>query len=297
MDIKIIHTNTDGYKSKKESINDIANKEKPDIMTLNDTNLKGNLKVKVPGYFSFNKNREKYKGGVATVIANHLKHNAIKIGEGKDEDEYIITRFDHTIPAINIVNTYGSQESKTSKDEIDKSWYRMMKDVKEIEDRNEAVIIIGDMNRNVGNGEFGIRGNKNKISYGGQLIRNMIQGGLYILLNNLDIVKGRPWTWIDRQDSSRKSCLDLAIISVTLLPYISKIEIDSEKKYTPRRVTKTKKETKSTYTDHFSVKIEIKNIPKKIHQEKQPPMWNMNKPGGWTEFKSITDKEAQKIKE
>ena len=167
----------------------------------------------------------------------------------------------------------------------------------EIEDRNEAVIIIGDMNRNVGNGEFGIRGNKNKISYGGQLIRNMIQGGLYILINNLDIVKGGPWTWIDRQDSSRKSCLDLAIVSVTLLPYISKIEIDSEKKYTPRRVTKTKKETTSTYTDHFSVKKEMKNIPKKIHLEKQPPMWNINKPGGWTEFKSITDKEAQKIKD
>ena len=41
----------------------------------------------------------------------------------------------------------------------------------------------------------------------------------------------------------------------------------------------------------------MKNIPKKIHLEKQPPMWNMNKPGGWTEFKSITDKEAQKIKD
>ena len=45
VDIKIIHSNTDGYKSKKESINEIADKETPDIMTLNDTNLKGNLKV------------------------------------------------------------------------------------------------------------------------------------------------------------------------------------------------------------------------------------------------------------
>ena len=73
-------------------------------MTLNDTNLKGKLKVKVPGYFSFNKNREKHKGGVATVVGNHLKHNIMKTAEGKEEDEYIITRLDSTIPPINLVN-------------------------------------------------------------------------------------------------------------------------------------------------------------------------------------------------
>ena len=119
VDIKIIHSNTDGYTSKKESINEIAENEKPDIMTLNDTNLKGKLKVKVPGYFSFNKNREKYKGGVSTIVANYLKHNTMKTGEGKEEDEYMITRHDGTIPAINIINIYGSQESKSNKDDIE----------------------------------------------------------------------------------------------------------------------------------------------------------------------------------
>ena len=106
----IIHSNTDGYKSKKESIHEIANNEKPDVLTLNDTNLKGNLKVKIPGYFSYNKNRDKNKGGVATVIANHLIHNTMKVAEGTEEDEYIITRIDKTAPAVNIVNIYGSQE-------------------------------------------------------------------------------------------------------------------------------------------------------------------------------------------
>ena len=98
--IKIIHSNTDGYTSKKESINEIAKAETPDVMTLNDTNLKGKLKVKVPGYFSFDRNREKHKGGVSTVIANHLKHNTMKVAEGEEEDEYIITRLDNTVPAI-----------------------------------------------------------------------------------------------------------------------------------------------------------------------------------------------------
>ena len=97
-------------------------------MTLNDTNLKGKLKVKVPNYFSYDKNREQYKGGVPTIIANHLKHNTIKVTEGREEDEYIVTRFDHTIPAINIMNIYGQQESRTSDSELEKSWLRLMQD-------------------------------------------------------------------------------------------------------------------------------------------------------------------------
>ena len=100
------------------------------------------------------------------------------------------------------------------------------------------------MNRHVETGEHGIQDNKNYISYGGQLIRNLIEEGQYILINNLDIVQGGPWTWQDRKDNRRKSCLDLCIISISLLPYINSVVVDKDLKFTPRRVIKTKKETK-----------------------------------------------------
>ena len=51
----------------------------------------------------------------------------MKVTEGKEEDEYIVTRFDHTIPAINIINVYGQQESRTIDDELEKSWLRVRK--------------------------------------------------------------------------------------------------------------------------------------------------------------------------
>ena len=57
VNIKLIHSNIDGYISKKESVNEIVEREKPEVMTLNDTNLKGKLKVKVPNYFSYDKRR------------------------------------------------------------------------------------------------------------------------------------------------------------------------------------------------------------------------------------------------
>ena len=137
-----------------------------------------------------------------------------------------------------------------------------MKDVSEIEDRSEALLIIGDMNRKVGNDRYGVKGNKDKISFGGQLIRNMIKERQYVLINNLDLVVGGPWTWVDRQDSTRKSCLDIGIMSVSLLPFLTKVEIDIEKKITPRRVVNMKNNIKTIFTDRYSVKVELSGIPK-----------------------------------
>ena len=70
--------------------------------------------------------------------------------EGKEGDEYIITRFDHVVPALNLVNIYGQQESKTSNDDITASWLRLQKDMEDIEDRGEALLLLGDLNRAVG---------------------------------------------------------------------------------------------------------------------------------------------------
>ena len=172
-----------------------------------------------------------------------------------------------------------------------------MKNIKDIEARKEAVIIIGDMNRHVGSGEHGVKDNKNHISYGGQLIRNMIKDRQYILVNNLDIVKVGPWTWQDRKDSRRKSCLDLVIVSMSLLPYIHSVVVDKDKTFTPRRVVKTKKETKSIFSDHYALKVELKGLPKKQDNEKKETMWKLNTPGGWETFKSLTDKAAAEVEE
>ena len=296
VDIKIIQSNVDGYTTKKESINDIAKDEAPDVMTLNDTNLKGKLKVKVPDYFSYVKNREQNKGGVATVIANHLKSNVMKVAEGREGDEYIITRFDHTIPAMNIVNMYGQNESRTDNDEIEKTWIRLMQDVKEIEERNETVLIVGDLNKAIGNDEFGVKGNKSKISPGGKLIRNLIKNHLYIVINNLDLVKDGPWTWVDRKDSNVKSCLDIGIMSAALLPYLTEVEVDINKKFTPRRVINNKKK-KTIYTDHYSLKIQFRGIPRVQEFKKPESSWNRGKPGGWEVYKRMTNESSEKIRE
>ena len=86
----------------------------------------------------------------------------VKVKEGRYDDEYIITRLDHVIPAINIVNIYGQQESRTTNEEILKSWMRLREDLSVIESRGEAVLLVGDLNRAIGSDQHGITDNHSK---------------------------------------------------------------------------------------------------------------------------------------
>ena len=124
----------------------------------------------------------------------------------------------------------------------------------------------------------------------------MIKERQYVLINNLDLVVGGPWTWVDRQDSTRKSCLDIGIMSVSLLPFLTKVEIDIEKKITPRRVVKMKNNIKTIFTDHYSVKVELSGIPKHKETKKPEAGWNLGKPNGWKLYEDETNKLAYQIK-
>ena len=175
-ELTIVLTNCKGYTSKSASIKeDIVEKRAPDVLVLNETLLQGQRKIKVPNFISFCKNRAVTEGGkeggkgggVATLVGNHLRHSLTKVAEGREGDEYVITRLGHVQPALNIVNFYGENENRAGEAKIRETWERLSEDLEEIKRRGEAVILIGDMNRAVGAGELGIMGNKEQVSPGG----------------------------------------------------------------------------------------------------------------------------------
>ena len=84
-------------------------------------------------------------GGVATVLRNDEKLSAIKVDEGLDKDEFILTRHGQFSPPINILNIYGEIESRSNKYEIEERWNQILAIVSSIESRNEALVLIGDI--------------------------------------------------------------------------------------------------------------------------------------------------------
>ena len=83
---------------------------------------------------------------------------------------------------INIINFYGKQECRSSKEELNEDWNSILEEIIEIENREENIIIMSDMNMLLGKH---IKGNKSdKINYSGSLLIEFLENKNYILLNN-----------------------------------------------------------------------------------------------------------------
>ena len=144
---KIFHNNIRGVDSKVESLKRICSVIEPDVVTLNETLHKSKRKVSIEGYATYGKNRKNtVGGGIATLISKSHSNSVLKVGEGSEPDEYLVTRHSQFSIPINIINVYEKVESRVTNEEIEDSWYRVVTEIKKIEHRNEAFILIGDMN-------------------------------------------------------------------------------------------------------------------------------------------------------
>ena len=237
-------------------------------------------------------------GGVATAVASSLKQNTVKVGEGENEDEYLVTRVDHIYPPINIINVYMGQESRMTTKEILENWMRLKKDIDLILKRNEGIILIGDFNVALENGELGIMGNHEKVSYRGKLIREMLQEKEIVLVNSMELVEDGPWTWESRSDPSKKSCLDLVMVTENLKPYISSLLVDKKRDHAPCRVARKQGRLSLVPSDHYPIILKLKNLPKQKMMRVTTSQWNLKKSDGWDRYKAMTEErkvEANKV--
>ena len=128
------------------------------------------------------------------------------------------------------------------------------------------------------------------------MIRELLRTKEYVLLNNLPLTTGGPFTWEQPGKEEVKSCLDLAIASAGLVPFVKTMVIDSERKFTPRRVTKKAGKAVIVYTDHYSVEVRLEGLPSNNVKPEKETQWNLHKPGSWDQYKRLTKEAAKKVK-
>ena len=293
----IFHNNIRGYNSKKHSFLSIIKGVNPNVITINELAYKKDKKLTIPGYQCYNRNRiSENMGGVATAVRIDEKIATIKVDEGIDKDEFIWTRHSQFRTPINIINVYGEIESRYSKKEVEERWERIMEKIARIEATNESIILIGDLNKAVGNGQYGVKDNNNKVSFGGKLIHKLLSTERFTLVNNSSKCFGGPFTRVDPSNPSTLSCLSLVIVSIDLYDFIDNLKIDKDRDITPHRAIGKKQNL--VYTDHFALVLSFKNLPTKPHQrtkkEKQT-QWNTNKTGGWAQYKEMTEENQELV--
>ena len=261
----------------------VIKKRSPSMVTLNETLLTGKTKVTLPPYTSWTKNRsEKGGGGISTSVSQQYKDCSVSAGEGEGDDEFLVTRVECFQPALCVINCYGEQR-KTNKVEVEKKWKRLREVMEGVRARKEFCLLLGDFNKLVGNGEFGVSGNTSEISFGGKLLQELLSTRNWYLVNGLgpEIVKGGPFTRKDPA-TGNESCLDLCIVSRELLPYVQNLEIDSLRKMAVARAVKIGKKYQLVYSDHFTCLLTLSNLPRRQEaKETKKVVWNLAKEGAW----------------
>ena len=287
--ISIISSNCRGLTSKRSSVEQGLDSLWPDVALYQETFLKGKRVPRFRGYTTVNRNRTDCGGGgVMTLTHNRLATRTCVASLGDDNCEYIVTRLDLLNPAICIINHYGPQEKST--EDTSDAWDRILVEIAKARARQDQVLLFGDLNRHLG----GRAGAPDKLTYGGKLVNQLLDGGEFSLVNTLPVATGGPYTRQCPNNPDNKSILTLAIVSNDLIPFIEKFHIDSERKYTPRRVMKRKTGPVSVFSDHYVVELVLTNLPN-IPRKKRTHGWFYQKPGGWCRYFNQTKEAAPKI--
>ena len=74
-----------------------------------------------------------------------------------------------------------------------------------------------------------------------------------------------------------KSCLDLAMVSSKLVPFVKKMVIDRKSEFTHRIIIRRKDGLITIFTDHFSVQVMLEGLSMCELWTKNEITWNLNK--------------------
>ena len=290
--VLIVLNNCRGYRSKSASIREMIHALNPDCLLLQETFLKDRERIRIKNFLSYHRNREGAGGGggIATLISDRISQQSAAIATGRGKSELLTTRLGHTNPAISIIQYYGCQES--DKSEVEAGWEQVLTAVAQANARGDHVLLCGDFNRKVGRAAGG---DDDRVSVGGRKVLDLIESEGMLLVNGMfDKVAGGPGTRQDPADPLKTSVLSLVIASPSLLPYIDKLIIDSERKHTPRRVRRGVDGLKVTYSDHFLIELHLKNL-KSVPKRTVVKDWFFSRPNAWPKYKEASSEAAAKI--
>ena len=290
-------SNIRGLRSKEGSLKKIMRKVRPSMMLINETLLRGRMKPQLEPFVCWNKNRQgKGGGGVVTAVAQEFRDSTMGLGEGEEDDEVLVTRVGKFHPALTVINCYGEQKS-TKVEVVEEKWRRLVKEMEAAKARGEFCLVGGDLNKWVGADELGIAGNHPEVSAGGRMLRCLLAGGEWILVNAMgqEVVEGGPVTRVDPA-TGEGTALDMFIVSKELRPYVEKMVIDERREMTPARIVKKKGKFTKVYTDHHMVLLTLAGLPMAREVKDEKVMrWNLAKEGGWLKYSELCEERSEQI--
>ena len=169
--MKIYYVNIRGIKSKLESLRNIVEEEKPDIIGIAETMLDKTEDITIQGYKMIRNDRDKEGGGVLLAVKEEYRHVTMEVNRNSIVEESIWISMG-TKQKYRIGLIYAPQETTTQKVKLEGMYKRIKKEIRIAKQKQENIFIMEDFNCKVGKL---VKGNKEKVTKGGKFLIEMME--------------------------------------------------------------------------------------------------------------------------
>jgi hypothetical protein len=266
-----------------QELDNLISQEKWDIVGVVETNWReGYKKGGIKGYKLYKRMRRadmKGGGGIAVWIKEDYKGFDWEQDEGdrlwqKDEICWII------IPRENQDNvaigfTYLAPEGEKNVEWNNSIEEQLTQDMASLREAGNRVMLIGDFNGHIKEGDGGVRQGDNRTDTNGQRIKNIMRSQNLIMMNKSTKCQGK-WTFMRK---NQKSIVDYVLADEDVAEQIKGMIIDDEA------------ERWTIDSDHSWIQVELEGEMQKKAKIRKERRWKIHAKTNWQEFQREMAKE------
>ena len=255
--VKLVGVNSAGIISKLDSFDYILNKIEPTVFFLQETKSRSHGKIKTENslnYQIFELLRKDSAGGGLAIGAVH-DVEPVWISEGDNEVEILVIQIKIEDIFVRCVVGYGPQENDSKEKKL-KFWSRLSKEVKDAQEMENAFIL--QMDGNLWAGKDIIPGDNHVCNQNGKMFRNFLQNHPHLtVVNSLELCEGLITRRRKTTTRLEEAVLDFFVCCDKIKPFLSKMTIDEDRKFSLSRYRKVKGNMIKTDSDHHTEILEL----------------------------------------
>ena len=272
------------------SFKKVLNELKPAVFFLEETKYEASGRLKIGNSYHIYEliRQDKKGGGLALGCLKEL--NPVWVREGNDLVEALSVEIFLKNIKIRCCVAYGPQENATLKKK-EAFWNYL--DVEVLEAEKNGAGFVMHFDGNLWAGCDVVKGDPRKQNKNGKFLEAFLKRNPNLtVVNGLSICKGLITRSRMKENKMEESILDFFIVCSSVLPYVSQMVIDDQRKHILTNYCKVKSAGKATDSDHYTqyLDLELEFLKEKpIRQE----MFNFMDEKAQNQFKNLTSKTSE----
>ena len=227
----------------------------PSIAFIEETKYKEEGKLKLDNYIIFELVRESGDGGGGLAIACTEDLKPVMTRKGNDEAEALTVEISVEKMKIKCVAGYGPQENCLKENKL-KFWNYIEEEA--LNAWNNGLGFIFHCDGNLWAGSDIIPGDPRTQNKNGKMFEEFLaRNPNLIVVNSLPLCKGVITRHRIKDGKDEKSILDFFIVCRRILPFVTNMVIDEEKKFILTNYKPARKGEKAIDSDHFTEYLDI----------------------------------------